>query len=159
MVRHPIQTIEVEKAPNWDEDHMREAEVEIQQMDGWDDEAADFLKANLEAAQKKQQKFRPKPWDLPQMVRPSNTKPYDPIRLYARMMRYYQGLTPVVIDEMHYKTFFGLAREAVVQTEEEQEELDRKYGKGKNSSQPSILDYRNIGQPTVPWEGPVHRLG
>lgn len=44
---------------------------------------------------------------------------YQPARLYAQMCHYYQGWTPKVIDDMHYRTFFAMVREANYLQEQE----------------------------------------
>lgn len=43
---------------------------------------------------------------------------YDPMRLYARMAKYY-GWSHNQIDAMHFVTFFGYVREAQIMLDEE----------------------------------------
>jgi hypothetical protein len=49
-------------------------------------------------------------------------KPYDPMRLRARLLRFYKGaITDAQLDTMDYRKFFGYIREADLMTEEENE--------------------------------------
>ena len=63
------------------------------------------------------------------------------MRVYARLMKFYPGMTDERLDRMDYMRFFGLLREMrVYQEEVEQAERDApaKYGAGGNGSTQEI---------------------
>lgn len=139
---------------------MAEAERQIREMSGWDDDAAEYLRQTLRVARLKQQRDNPKPWDLPQMADYASKggRVYDPSRLYTRAMMVCGGLDWDKIDGMHYKTFFALCREIVIHNQEQDEQIkrareDARYGRDSGG------DLRQYTQVVDKWEGNLHRLG
>jgi hypothetical protein len=55
----------------------------------------------------------------------SGREPYDPVRIYARMAKYY-GWSMRDMEQMHFPLFFAMVREASEMNEEEKAEYDRK---------------------------------
>lgn len=160
VVDDPIIGNEVDNAPDWDEEAMLAAEQQIKTMEGWDDDAAEFLRRTLRLARLKQRRDRPRPWDLPQMAdyEAKGGRVYDPPRLYTRAMMVCGGLDWEKIDEMHYKSFFALCREIVIHNREQDEQFKKsreeaRYGQGGD------VDVRQFSPVVDKWEGNLHRLG
>lgn len=105
------------QVPAWDEDACYEAERQARELETYDPDAAADMRAMIAAARHK----------LTGYGSPAR-EPYDPMRLYARMAKYY-GWSHSEMEQMHFATFFAYAREANEMIEEEKREYDRsKHG-------------------------------
>lgn len=91
----------------WDHEARTDAYDQAHELALRDPDAASYLLAHLDA-----------PADTPPPPREHGV--YDPIAIYARVMRFYKGsVTFTDIEHMHYPTFFALLREATLMAEEE----------------------------------------
>lgn len=62
-------------------------------------------------------------------------EPYDPMKLYARMAKYY-GWSHSEMEQMHFPTFFAYVREANEMMEDEKREYERaRHGHGASPEQ------------------------
>lgn len=111
--------IPTDQACDWDEEAIAVAIESAQALMDFDPDGARQLLAQAQAAERK----RGKP------SRIGIKEPYDPMKLYARMKKYY-GMSHAEMNEMHYATFFGYVREAQVMQEEE----EQAYNKAKNGT-------------------------
>jgi hypothetical protein len=68
---------------------------------------------------------------------------YDPMRLYARMARFYR-FSNESMDHMHFPTFFGYVREADLMIAEEKAEIDRVWKTPATKSTLAPADAENF---------------
>jgi hypothetical protein len=83
-------------------------------------------------------------------------EPYDPMRLYARLLRHYNGaITDEDLSRMDYRRFFGYVRELDIMIEEENE---ASKGTGsKNNSGDTQAALSELPRPEV-YEGETIKL-
>jgi hypothetical protein len=114
LPQEDLTEIPVDQACDWDEDAIAVAIESAQSMMEFDPDGARQLLAQAQAAERKRGKT----------TRLSGREPYDPMRLYARMKKYY-GMSHAEMDSMHFATFFGYVREAQIMIDEEKAEYDK----------------------------------
>lgn len=122
LPRQDLTDIPAEQTCDWDEDAIAVAIESAQSMMEFDPEGARQLLAQAQAAEKK----------LGKPVQVGMREPYDPMKLYARMKKYY-GMSHAEMDSMHYATFFGYVREAQVMIDEEKAEYDKARQQGNTT--------------------------
>lgn len=94
---------------DWDEEAIEEAIRQAHDIEHFDPEAAKQLLAQAQAAKQKLQGST------------SLQVSYDPMALYARVLRFYKGaITDERLEKMDYRRFFGYVRELELIAEEEQ---------------------------------------
>lgn len=113
-------------APDWDEEAIEEAEYRARAIEPFDQDAAIEMRAKAAAA-------RAKLTGQPLVAAPLK-EPYDPMRIYARMAKYY-GWTHEAMERMHFVTFFAYVREASVMNDEEKAEYERGVRRQQQSQQ------------------------
>jgi hypothetical protein len=92
----------------WDTESRADAYDQARDLALRDPDAASYLLAHLDS---------PDAADAPPR---RSQAAYDPMALYARVMRFYKGAVSFTdCQNMHYITFFGLVREASLIAEEE----------------------------------------
>ena len=104
----------------------------------FDPDGAAQLLAQAQAAQRKRGGI----------VQPIGKEPYDPMKLYARMSKYY-GWSHREMDNMHFPTFFGYVREAQIISDEEKAEYDKAKRNSQGTGTQGLGDFP---QPK-PYEG------
>lgn len=84
-------------------------------------------------------------------------QPYDPMALYARVLRFYQGaITDEQLERMHFRRFFGYLREAELIAENER----KAYSVNQSSNQEQELQRFEAQLPKqVEYEGEVVEYG
>ncbi len=110
-----------------------------------DPDGARQLLAQAQAAQRKRR---------PESVVLHGQGPFDPMRLYARMARYYR-FSHQEMEQMHFVTFFGYLREAQIMNDEEKAENDRIRHQGSVQQHAPGADGMGVdGFPVAtPYEG------
>lgn len=103
------------QAPEWDEEAIEEAEYQARALESFDPDAASDLRAMAASARRKL---------TGQVPGASTREPYDPMKIYARMAKYY-GWSFEQMQNMHFITFFAFVREASEMNEEEKREIER----------------------------------
>ena len=99
--------------PDWDEEACDEAERQARELEAYDLDAASDMRALASAARSRL------------VGRPIQAnEPYDPMKIYARMAKYY-GWSHDQMERMHFVTFFAYVREASEMIEEERREYER----------------------------------
>ncbi len=119
----------IDESCEWDEEAIEQAYEQARTLDTCDPAAAKQLRAQAHYAQ--QRKRGQVSSDETMLL----GKTYDPMRLYARMAKYY-GFSHRTMDTMHIPTFFGYVREASIMIDEEQAEIDKKNKAGNTAKQP-----------------------
>ena len=76
--------------------------------------------------------------------------PYDPMRLYARMAKFYKW-TFESMEQMHFVTFFAFVREAAEINREEAEETARARRTGYST--PTVEAAQGMFEEAVPYTG------
>lgn len=106
MVNQVIGDAVVDSACRWDDDEIAEAILTAQRIEEADPQAARQLRAQAQAAR--------------QHTQGRTREPYDPMRLYARVLRFYQGsITDERLETMDYRRFLGYVREADILSQDE----------------------------------------
>ncbi|GAC1471399.1 MAG: hypothetical protein PVSMB5_20010 [Ktedonobacteraceae bacterium] len=101
--------------PDWDIEACEEAEAQAREVEEDDPDAAADMRAMAQAARRKLGIIG---------GAKAGRDPYDPMKLYARMAKYY-GWSHESMEHMHFPTFFAYLREANEMIEEEKREYDR----------------------------------
>lgn len=113
----------VDSACRWDSDEIAEAITTAQRIEEADPQAARQLRAQAQAARKH--------------LTGGMREPYDPMRLYARVLRFYNGaITDERLEAMDYRRFLGYVREADILSREERDAYPRHQG---NTSDVSLV--------------------
>jgi hypothetical protein len=118
-------------APDWDEEAIEEAEYRARAIEPFDPDAASDMRAMAATARAKL---------TGQPIASTMREPYDPMRIYARMSKYY-GWSHQDMEQMHFVTFFGYVREANEMSEEEKAEYER----AKRGQQTSTTPEQALG--------------
>lgn len=101
-------SLPVDSLCTWGDDEIREAIKTAQSIERFDPETAHALYAQAESAKRKRHGEKAQVIDI-----------YDPIALYARVLKFYEGaISEERLDSMDYRRFFGYVREAELITEE-----------------------------------------
>lgn len=104
-----VDSVPIDTSCDWDEKAIQRAIREAHEIEGWDRDAANQLLAQAQAAKAR----------LDGKV---STEPLDLMRLYARVLRNYNGgIRDVDFARMDYRRFFGYVRELDLMLEEEAE--------------------------------------
>jgi hypothetical protein len=136
--------IPVDVACDWDEDAIAVAIESAQSMMDFDPDGARQLLAQAQAAERKRGKT----------TRLSGREPYDPMKLYARMKKYY-GMSHAEMDSLHFATFFGYVREAQIMIDEEKAEYDKTRAGSTATPGAALGDFPQAR----PYEGETIPLG
>lgn len=97
---------------DWDEEAIENARRQARDLADSDPDASRQLMAQADAAC--------------QSLYGQASEPYDPMQLYARILRFYNGgITDSDLDRMDYRRFLGYVREAEELSEEERREMNK----------------------------------
>lgn len=116
----------IDEACIWDDEEIAQAIQTAQLIEDADPDAARQLRAQAQAARKQ--------------LQGSTREPYDPMALYARVLRFYGGgITDRDLETMSYRRFLGYVREAAIIAED-----DEKRYRDATRSQGNIVDARQV---------------
>lgn len=134
-----LEGVDIDVDCDWDEEQIARAIETSQAIEDADPQAARQLRAQAQAARQK--------------LYGSTRMPYDPMALYARVLRFYQGaITDERLEHMDYRRFLGYVREATLIAQEEKDA----YNQPQNSvdAQMALRDVPHVQE----YAGEVVRI-
>lgn len=133
----PLGDAVVESIPDWDDEAIIHAREQARMLEVADPDAALRLRAMADAAEKRNGR---------------SSQIYDPMNLYARVLKFYGGgITDQDLQKMDYRRFWGYVREANILAEEEKAAYEKV---NSNSGQLTIDDLPR----TSAYQGETIRL-